>query len=186
MRRLLTLTALLTLLVPVAAARADGGYQQLLIEACRNGTITHHYSQATYRKALASLPTDANEYTNCYDVLRQGQLAAAGAGHNGGGGSGGGGGLPGGGTGGVPPGSNPLATATPAEKQAIARATATGAKPLDIAGQVVRPGRLHLAGLTGAHGLPTSLLIALILLALGGAGTAAATVIQRVRARRSS
>jgi hypothetical protein len=185
MRRLLTLTALLTMLVPAAAAHAkSGGWQQLLIEACRNGRITHHYSQADYRKAIANLPTDANEYTNCSDVLRQGQLAAAGGGHGGGSG----GGLPGGGSGGggVPPGTSPLATASPAEKQALTRATAEGAKPVSIAGEVVKPGHLRLAGLTGTHGLPTSLLVALILLALGGAGTAAATVISRVRARRSS
>lgn len=184
MRRLLTSTALLMLILPAAAAHAGGGYQQLLIEACRNGRITHHYSQATYRKALASLPTDANEYTDCYDVLRQGQLAAAGGGGHGGGGGGTGGGIAGGAGGGLPPG--PIAAASPAEKQAITRATATGAKPLSIAGQVVRPGHISLAGLTGSHGLPTSLLIALILLALGGFGTAAASVIQRVRARRSS
>lgn len=185
MRRLLTLTALLMLIVPAAAAHAGGGYQQLLIEACRNGRITHHYSQATYRKALANLPTDANEYTDCYDILRQGQLAAAGGGGHGGGGTGGGG-IAGGTGGGTPPGASPLASATPAEKQAITRATEGGAKPLNIAGQIVRPGHIRLAGLTGTHGLPTSLLVALILLALGGFGTAAASVIQRVRARRSS
>jgi hypothetical protein len=183
MRRLLTLTALLMLIVPATAARADGGYQQLLIEACKYGHITHHYSQATYRKALASLPTDANEYTDCYDVLRRGQLAAAG-GHSGGGAGGGAAGGTGGGS--VPPGASPLASATPAEKRALTRATAHGASPVSIAGEVVKPGRVNLAGLTGSHGLPTSLLVAFVLLALGGVGTAVATVITRVRARRSS
>jgi hypothetical protein len=182
MRRLLTLTALLTLLAPVAAASASGGYQQLLIEACRNGRITHHYSQSDYRKALAHIPTDAAEYTGCTDILRQGQLAAAG-GKGGGGGSAGGTG--GGGAAPVAPGTDPLASATPAERKAVHRAVSQGANPVNIAGQIVSPGKVGLAGLTSAHGLPVSLLVALILLALGGLGAGGATAFSRVRARRS-
>lgn len=182
MRRLLTLTALLTLLAPVAAARASSGWQQLLIEACRNGQITHHYSQSDYRKALAHIPTDAAEYTDCTDILRQGQLAAAG-GKGGGGGSAGGTG--GGGAAPVAPGADPLASATPAERKAVHRAVSQGASPVNIAGQIVSPGKVGLAGLTSAHGLPVSLLVALILLALGGLGAGGATAFSRVRARRS-
>jgi hypothetical protein len=184
MRRLLTLTALLTLLAPVAVAHASsGGWQQLLREACRNGQITHHYSQSDYRKALAHIPTDAAEYTDCTDILRQGQLAAAGGGKGGGGGSAGGTG--GGGAAPVAPGTDPLAAATPAERKAVHRAVSQGANPVNIAGQIVNPGKVGLAGLTSAHGLPVSLLVALILLALGGLGAGGATAFSRVRARRS-
>jgi hypothetical protein len=187
MRRLLALTALLTLLVPVALARAD--YHQLLIEACRNGRVTHHYSQSDYRKAIANLPTDVAEYTGCADTLRQAQLAAAGGGSHGGGP--GGGGISGTGAGSGPaggggaPGADPLASATPAERSAIHRAVAGGAAPLRIGGEIVRPGRVGLAGLTSSHGLPVSLLVALILLALGGLGAGGASAFSRVRARRS-
>lgn len=59
-----------------------------------HGQLTHHYSVAQLHTALATMPADVQEYTNCYNVI-QNQLAAQIAGHriDPGTGSGGGGGL---------------------------------------------------------------------------------------------
>lgn len=54
-----------------------------------NGTLTHHYSAAELRNALATMPTDVAEYTNCPDVIRRALLAELGSVGNGSGGSGG-------------------------------------------------------------------------------------------------
>ncbi len=65
---------LASLLTPAVAA-AD--YNELLKDACRDERVDGTYPQKDYREALANIPADADQYTNCRGVLRAAQLAAA-------------------------------------------------------------------------------------------------------------
>jgi hypothetical protein len=180
MRRLLTALAIACLAAP-AAASADSGVNKLLTDACKDEHIDGHYTQAQYKKALEALPTDADEYTACRDVLQRGRLAALGSGKkNTGGGGGstgstGGGGTTGGRGGGSTgssgssgaPNPDPIATATPAQKKALAKA-GQSAKPVNVGGKLVQPGELGLGAMSGsAHTVPTPLAALIALLAAG-------------------
>ncbi len=163
-------------------AVAHAGYQELLKDACRDERVNGTYSQKDYREALANIPADADQYTNCRDVLSAAQLAAAGAQAAGRSGS--------------APVSNgtivaltapdPLATATPAEKQAVTQASESGSEPVTVGGEVLEPstlgaGRAVAAGLSD---LPAPLLAALSLIVLLGLGAIAFVLVPRVRDRR--
>jgi hypothetical protein len=75
MRRATTLLALvgaLSLGAPALAAAASGGTPAQAISDCnQHGTLTAQYSAATLRAALAQMPTDVKEYTDCYDVIER-------------------------------------------------------------------------------------------------------------------
>jgi hypothetical protein len=176
MRRLL-LTAVLGCLLLPAAASASG---EAVIKDCTDdGVIEGHYSQQDYKSALANLPTDVDEYTNCRDVIKRAQLGATGGGSSGPGAPG----APGGGT---PTGGDPLATATPAEKAALAAAQANGgSKPLLIGGKLVQPGKLGFGGLGSPTTLPASLIAVLVALGIAAAAAGGMYVRNRVIARRA-
>jgi hypothetical protein len=195
MRLLLTALAIACLAAP-AVASADSGVDKLLADACKDEHIDGHYTQAQYKKALEQLPTDADEYTACREVLQRGRLAALGSGKksNGSGATGntsGGGGTTGGGGGtsgssGAPsaPAANPTASATPEQKKAIAQAGAT-AKPVNIGGKLVQPGELGLGAMSGSgHSVPTPLAALMVLLAAGALSGGGWWLWRRVLARR--
>lgn len=178
--RLLTAICAVLLVAP-ATALADG--EAVVRDCTDNGKLDKRYSQSEYRDALANLPTDVDEYTDCRDVIRKSQLGAAGGdGSSGGGttgGTGGGGSLPGLGST-VDP-----ATATPQERAAIEQAAQKGAStPVTLAGEPITPEAPGLQGLEGLSTIPTPLLVVLAL--LGAAGVAAGGVAGRrlVLARR--
>jgi hypothetical protein len=204
MRRLLTAIAVLLALAPAPAALARDRSDELLVDACRDEHVDGTYSQADFAKALRQIPADTDEYTACRDVVRRAQLAAAAGGRRSGGGSGGGtggsasGGGSGGGNGGGSGsggsgsggGSSGAAAApagttagpTAAERQALAAAGQRGAQPVELAGQLIKPGA---AGLAGRHDLPATVLALVGVLAaaaLGGLGWGSWS---RVRARRA-
>ena len=199
MRRLLTALLILCLAVP-ATAGAEGGVSKLLRDACSDEHIDGTYTQAEYKKALDQLPTDSDEYTGCREVLQRGRLAALGAGKHkssGGGGStgtgtGGGSGTSGssgGGSSGTAgssraPSADPLATATPRQKKALAQA-AQSAKPVNVGGELVQPGALGLGELSGAgRGMPTPLIALICLLAATALGAGGWWLWSRVLTRR--
>jgi len=181
MRRFPALIAVCLLAAP-AVAHASG--QAVIRDCTDDGRIEGHYTQKDYRSALANLPTDVDEYTDCRDVIRRAQLAGAAGGRGGGGGgtTGGGGG---GTTAGGAVGGNPLATASPAERQALAHSQARGGAPVKIAGHLVRPGALGFAALGSPATIPTSLLVVLVLLALGVLAGAGVAIRNRVISRRA-
>ena len=196
MRRLLTALAIACLAAP-AAASADSGVNKLLTDACKDEHIDGHYTQAQYKKALEQLPTDADEYTACRDVLQRGRLAALGSGKKsnannanngtaagGGGTTGGGGGSTGSsGSSGAPP-ADPVANATPAQKKAIAQAGQT-AKAVNVGGKLVQPGELGIGAISGSgHSVPTPLAALMVLLAAGALGGGGWWLWRRVLARR--
>ena len=80
MRRLLTATLLLLLLLPAAHAFAGDNPSDLLVDACRDEKVDGTYSQKTYRRALDQLPADSDQYTACRDVINRARLAALNAG----------------------------------------------------------------------------------------------------------
>lgn len=173
---------LLVLACLLAPAAAHASYQELLKDACRDEKVDGTYSQKDYREALANLPADTDQYTNCRAVLRAAQLAAA-KNQAAGGSS-------------TPAGSDPvsqilasgdpLATATPTEKAAVTAATQQGGAPITVAGKVVEPSSLG-AGRTVAASisdLPVPLLIALAICALAAIAALLAVLIPRVRERR--
>jgi hypothetical protein len=76
MRRLLTATFLLLLLLPAARALAGDNASDLLIDACRDEHVDGTYSQRTYKRALDQLPADSDQYTACRDVIERARIAA--------------------------------------------------------------------------------------------------------------
>ena len=197
MRRLLTALAIACLAAP-AAASADSGVNKLLTDACKDEHIDGHYTQAQYKKALEQLPTDADEYTACRDVLQRGRLAALGSGKksktnssNSGNAGGGGGGTTGGGGGSTgssgasgAPAADPVASATPAQKKVLAQAGQT-AKAVNVGGKLVQPGELGLGAISGSgHSVPTPLAALMVLLAAGALGGGGWWLWRSVLARR--
>ena len=194
MRRLLTALTILCLAAPAAA--------KLLRDACRDEHIDGTYTLAQYKQALDQLPADSDEYTACREVLQRGRLAALGAGKSrgggggtgggstgGGGGAGGGSGSSGGGSSGAPGAvhagnADPLATATPAQRKALAQ-VAKSAKPVDVGGELVQPGALGLGQLSGSgRHVPTPLVALICLLAATALGAGGWWLWSRVLARR--
>jgi cobalamin biosynthesis Mg chelatase CobN len=195
MRRLLTALAIACLAAP-AAASADSGVNKLLTDACKDEHIDGHYTQAQYKKALEQLPTDADEYTACRDVLQRGRLAALGSGKKsnannanngtagGGGGTTGGGGSTGSSGSSGAPAADPVANATPAQKKAIAQAGQT-AKAVNVGGKLVQPGELGVGAISGSgHSIPTPLAALMVLLAAGALGGGGWWLWRRVLPRR--
>src|SRR4051812_2417701 len=149
MRRLLTATFLLLLLLPAAHAFAGDNPSDLLVDACRDEKVDGTYSQRTYRRALGQLPADSDLYTACRDVINRARLAAlntrrSSTNGGGGGGNSGGTGTTSGGGGsdngtssgsGSPSSSGSSTTAappSPAEQQAVQKAISAGARPVRV------------------------------------------------------
>ena len=86
-RRAITVLALgcvLSLGVPALAAAASGGTPSQAISDCNDhGKLTQQYSAQALRTALAQMPADVREYTDCFDVIERQlfkQLGNSGAG----------------------------------------------------------------------------------------------------------
>jgi hypothetical protein len=159
--------ALVVLASLTATASADIGTK--IIERCTHGKSISGYSQQAYRRALQELPTEVEEYSDCANLIRRAQLAAAG------GGSGSGGGGPG-------------AVATPlsaSERNALNEAPKTGAGPLRIGGQVVHPGVVHANISSAFSSLPDSLLALLAFLLACATALGARAIRKAVRAHRA-
>jgi hypothetical protein len=206
MRRLLTATLLLLLLLPAAHAFAGDNPSDLLVDACRDETVDGTYSQKTYRRALDQLPADSDQYTACRDVINRARLAAlerkstnsSGGGGQSSSGGGGGSGTSGGGGGSSSSGTTTqtpqcngckgsgtaLDTATPTEQQGVKNATSSGAKPIRIGGRLLTPGAVGSLS-SDSNQLPTPLIV--LLAALGACALALAGFAgwNRVVARRA-
>ena len=62
----------LALATPVAAGAAGTDTPSAAISDCNeHGQLTAQYSAATLRAALAQMPADVREYTDCYDVIER-------------------------------------------------------------------------------------------------------------------
>jgi hypothetical protein len=163
--RLAAVVALVSLAVLATAASADTGTK--IIERCTHGQSLGGFSQQDYRRALAELPTEVEEYSDCANLIRRAQLAAAG-----GGGSGG-------------SGITPATPVSPAERNQLNQIAKTGAKPLRIGGQTVHPGVVHADIASVFSSLPDPLLAVLAFLLACAAALGGRAIARRVRAHRS-
>jgi hypothetical protein len=195
----IALALLAALLVLPGAAFASG---DAAIKDCANdGKLDKTYTTSELADAIANLPADVDEYSDCRDVLRRAQLGggsssggSGGGGGTGGGATTGGGGTTGGGTAGggasdtdaasAGPAADPLAGATDAERAAFQKAVANGDAPVQLDGRPIYPGELGGAKTSGLSDLPAPLLAILALLALGGFGAAALGTRRLVHGRR--
>ena len=167
------LAALLAAVAACAAfaAPASANYEDLLLDACgRDGKVNGTYSQEDYRKALANIPADADQYSDCRAILRAAQLAAASGEET------------------LTPSAagEILASATPEEQAAIEEAVqSSDGSPVQVGDSVVSPasygaGRQVAAGISE---LPTPLKAALGLLAAGALAALLTAIVPRVRDR---
>lgn len=84
---LCALGALYAAVLPSPAGAA--GVSPVITDCSLHGTLTQHYSVAELQHALANMPVDDAEYTNCPDVIRRALLAEIGSIKGGSGGGGG-------------------------------------------------------------------------------------------------
>jgi hypothetical protein len=164
-RRLALPVMLLALLSIVPAARADVG--ATIIERCTHGKSVSGFSQQDYRRALQEIPAEVEEYSDCANLIRRAQLAAAGAG-----------------PGARGEGVGPIAL-TPSERAALGRLPKASA-PLRVGGQLIRPGVVHANVASALSSLPSPLLALLAFLLACLLLLAASSIRNRVRAHRSS
>jgi hypothetical protein len=92
MKKLLVIIALLGAFgllcggsLPSAVA---AGVSPPVADCSAHGYLKQHYSASELQQALATMPTDVKEYTNCPNVIQQALLAELGSVHGGGGGGG--------------------------------------------------------------------------------------------------
>jgi hypothetical protein len=161
-RRLTLPVVLFALLSIVPAARADVG--ATIIERCTHGQSLSGFSQQDYRRALQELPAEVEEYSDCANLIRRAQLAGAGGGGE---------------------GLSPI-VGTPAERAALRGASKTGAAPLRVGGQLVRPGVVQASVSSALSTLPSPLLALLAFLLACAVALAGRSIRNRVRAHRSS
>jgi hypothetical protein len=152
-----TLVALLGGPPPASASEASR-----ILERCAHGESLAGFSPAAYAQALRSVPTVLSEYSNCEELIRKAELAAAG---------GPGAGGPGAGAFGAS--SSAIAPPTPLEQATLARARTEGAAPVGLGNATVDPGVVNVGIASAFSTLPDSL-IALLALFLAAALTAAA------------
>jgi hypothetical protein len=176
MVRLLTLSGLILLL---AAPNASAGVREKILRECQNGRITGNYTPGQLRDARRHIPTDLDEYSDCRDVLARAGLSSGGA-------SGGGGGDGSAAPGGVQGSSSDELSyaANQQEQDELTKALSDAPQGADVAGEKIVPGASGLAVDAASHGLPTTLITALILLGLCLAAAMAPTVRRLVLARR--
>jgi hypothetical protein len=96
MRKSLVMLAALAALAGVCSAPLAGpalaaGLAAAVADCEKHGQLTRSYSASELKSALASIPADINEYSNCHDVINRALLAKLGklngSGLSGGGGS---------------------------------------------------------------------------------------------------
>lgn len=189
MRTRLTALTIAALLFLPAAASASG---QDVIDDCvaNEGSFSRTFTAAEYRDALRNLPADVDQYSDCRQAIQDAQrekgLGGSGGSSGSSGSSGSGGSWGGSATPGVPPGVDPLATATPQEKAAIAEAIAEGGDPITLDGQAIDPNKLGSNGINSPLDLPAPLLALVALLVVGIVASATRWSILYVRQRRAT
>jgi cobalamin biosynthesis Mg chelatase CobN len=196
-KTILTLTTSIALLACASSAYASG---RAVINDCSDDEVlSKTYTQKDYHDALAELPTDADQYGNCRDIIARAQEAAAAKGaskskakSSGSGatatgtGSGPGGGTSGGATTAAttpPPSADPLATATPQDRAAIAEAATDGRTAGDDVVRAADVGRAP--GTDQVADLPAPIVALLALLAAGAIAFAVVRIRGLARTRRA-
>jgi len=152
---------------PAAPAWADAG-QAIVNQCTHTGAVSDTYSQQAYSEALNDLGADASEYTDCAQLIRQAQLAAAARSRGGGGGASGG-------------GSVPSTSFSPAERAAAKSLDSprTGGAAVAVGSQIVHPGVVNANLASAVSTIPGPLLAVLAIL-----GAAAVLAVARLLRHR--
>ncbi|MCW3038859.1 MAG: hypothetical protein JWM31_764 [Solirubrobacterales bacterium] len=191
MRRTIIAAVLALSLLSPAAALASGG--AVVSDCATDGKLDRKYSPGDYADALKHIPTDVDEYTDCRDIIRRGQLGLSGGsssssssggvpGTAGGGGTPGGTGGDAGAAGGTAAGNglnaydNAIASATPEQRASVDKLVKGTPTAVQIAGQQLRPDSLGHGDLGSLNSLPTPLVLVLLLLGVGALAAAASPV----------
>jgi hypothetical protein len=70
------LPVVVAVLAAAAVTAPVAGATSVAVSDCNaHGQLTQHYSIAQLHTALATMPVDVEEYTNCYDVIHNQLLA---------------------------------------------------------------------------------------------------------------
>ena len=173
----------------IAPSSAYAGSRERILRDCQDGQMNGHYSQKEYADALAHMPTDVDEYTDCRDVIRRAQLGSVSHHGGGSGGNTSGGNTSGGNTSGAATPRavvrNPDASASHRERAKLDQTRKQGSKPLAVGGTVVQPSSLGYQSSSSVSTIPTPLLIALILLGVATLGAGGVWLRSRVITRRT-
>ncbi|MDQ6811318.1 MAG: hypothetical protein M3Z95_05420 [Actinomycetota bacterium] len=162
--RLSLALGLAILMLTAPGARGDTG--ATIINKCTHGESLIGFSQQDYSRALQELPTEVEEYSDCANLIRRAQLAAAGG-----------------------AGAGAVVSAIPltaGERAALTRVPKSGPSALRVGGQVIRPGVVHASIASAVSSLPTPLLAILAFLLAGALWLAGRAIRNRVRADSSS
>ncbi|MGH2911803.1 MAG: hypothetical protein ACRDJ3_04935 [Solirubrobacteraceae bacterium] len=164
-RRSATVTLVLVLAVIVpSGASADVG--TTIDERCANHQPLAGYTLADYRRALQEMEASADQYSECFELISNAELAAVtGAG-------------PGAGPGAAVAAGPGVSVITPTlvESRAVKQAAYSSPAALHLGGHVVLPGVVHVTIASAASKLPASLLAMLAFLLTGGTVAAGRTV----------
>ncbi|HEV2974744.1 MAG TPA: hypothetical protein VGX69_07060 [Solirubrobacteraceae bacterium] len=168
-RRVGAVAALVLVLLACLAASAGADVGEQIIERCTHNQSVSGFSQQAYRRALQEMPTEVEEYSDCGNLIRRAELAAAG-GRGGSAGTGG------------------SAIATPlssSERRALRNIPKTGAAPQHVGNELVRPGVIHADIASALSSLPASLLAVLAFLLACALALGARAIGRSFVARRS-
>lgn len=168
MSRSSVVCALVALALTVGAPPAVASVGKTILYKCTHGESFSGYTQAQYKEALKEISTEASEYTDCANLIRKAELAAAG-----------------GGTGGEAANatSHVAIPLSPAEQKAVQGAHKHGSAPVQVGGEPIRPGVVHANVASAVNTLPHSLFAVLALLLAAAAALLAGEVRKRVRTR---
>ena len=165
-KRIALFAALLLVAVP-AAALASGDD---VLEDCADDTeLSRTYSQAEYKQALAKMPADLDEYTNCRAVIRAAQLRKANSSSGGGGGGN---------------SSTPKRKVSKRDSESVKRKVnnhLASNGPLKVGNTLVEPGNLD-----SSSTLPAPLIVVLLLTLLGAVVAGGIAIYRVVIDRRNS
>ncbi len=169
LRPALAIAAALLLLAGAAPAHASETTR--ILEACSNGTLPTGYSQQAYSQAIKQMPPELAEYSDCPDLIHKAQLAGAAGSHGGAGGGSG------------PGGSSAVAAPTPTEQRTLESIPHASPPPVQVDGDVIHPGVVHVDIASALSALPTPLLALLAFLLALALLLLARAVRTRVRTR---
>lgn len=171
-RLALVLAVALALALPVTASASSSEVTKIY-EACGNGTVPTGYSQQAYSQAIKEMEPFLAEYSACPDLIHKAQLAGAAGPRSAGTSS------PG------EAGTTAVAPPTTTEQHTLESIPHASAPPVQVGGEVIHPGVVHVDLASAFNTLPTPLL-ALLAFLLACALLVVAWAVRRRVARASA
>jgi hypothetical protein len=164
--------AALALAFPVTAS-ANASEVTKIYEACGNGTVPTGYSQQAYSQAIKEMEPFLAEYSACPDLIHKAQLAGAAGPHSAGASSA------------SEVSTTAVAPPTPTEQHTLESIPHASAPPVQVGGEVIHPGVVHVNLASAFNTLPTPLLALLAFLLACALLVAGRIIRNRVRTRHT-